>query len=120
MCVRIRLGRGRALQEGPIFSPSSPSQINGPGQGDLGEKIPGNLGDEPGILPLPGSNITDREEEIELPDISTPPPRIFHNFSSPPIPTPMISSSSNNIATKMPDLINRDRRNSAGIIFTRL
>ena len=117
MCTRIRLGRGRALQEGPIFSPST-SQIAGSGQGDLGNKTPGNHGNDPGILLPPEFNITTEEEEIVLPDISTPPPRIFYT-TSPSIPTPMISSSSTNIA-RIQDLINRDRRNSAGLIFTRL
>ena len=124
MCIRIRLGRGRVLQEevpAPIYHPSSSSETGGPDQGDLGEN-PGNLANNPDIIPFSGPDVAAVGEEmaIELPPLSTPPPIIFHNFSSPPPPTPMIPISSNNTATEMPDIVSRDGRNSVGVMFTKL
>ena len=126
MCIRIRLGRDRVIQEdasAPIYHPSPSSPTGGPDQGDLGE-APGNPAQLPDILPFSGPDVADVGEEmaIWLPCLGTPPPNLFyaHDYSFPPPPTAMRPISGNLSISEMQDIASRDGKNYVNGLVTKL
>lgn len=126
LCIRIRLGKGRVVQEdnsNPIYHLPPSSQTGSPDRGNLGE-APGNFAQLPDILPSSGPDVADVGEEmvIELPCLSTPPPLLFHShdYSFPPPPTAMCPISGNLTISKMRDLDGRDGKNHVNCLVTKL
>ena len=125
--MRIRLGRGRAVQEddnsSPIYHLPAVSPAEGSDRGSSGEVSANPILPSDGLASfVPDANDAAVEMKFELPSLESPPPMIFHNqdFSYPPAPTPMRPISGHNNISEMWTMSSLERVDQVAAKVTKL
>ena len=124
--MRIRLGRGRAVQEddhtNPIYHLPAVSPAEGPDRGSSEEAIDPTLPLDELSSFVPDATDAAVEMKLELPNLESPPLMIFHNsnFSYPPPPRPLCPISGHNNISEMWTMSSLERMDQVGGKVTKL
>ena len=124
--MRIRLGRGRAVQEedntNSIYHLPAVSPAEGTDRGSSGEAINPTLPLDELSSFVPDATDAAVEMTFELPNLESPPPMIFHNsdYSYPPPPRPMRPISGHNNISEIWTMSSLERVDQVGAKVTKL